>query len=242
MRRVAIAVGFFVMTVAAAPALADQPAPLPPLPPPPAATTATPTPTPTTAATPTATPAAQSQALVVAMAGATDAARALAQALGLGAPVPPEGAPGVAGEDPASSAALSDVAHKLNARALVVVHMEGGLPIARVFRADTGSFDATTYAPDDARTLQWGGAAQAIARTVGTAPPAAPAGAPQQAPALATHEEPAPVTEPTKKRAFYESGWFWGAIGAAAFAGGAVYFATRDNGPVPIHLEMQVPK
>jgi len=62
-----------------------------------------------------------------------------------------------------------------------------------------------------------------------------------QAPALATHEEPAPVTEPPKKRAFYESGWFWGALGAAAFAGGAVYFATRDNGPVPIHLEMQVP-
>jgi hypothetical protein len=242
MRRVAIAVGFFVMTVAATPALADQPAPLPPLPPPPAATTATPTPTPTTAATPTATPAAQSPALVVAMAGAADAARALAQTLGLGAPVPPEGAPGVAGEDPASSAALSDVAHKLNARALVVVHMEGGLPIARVFRADTGSFDATTYVPDDARTLQWGGAAQAIARTVGTPPPAMAPGAPQQAPALATHEEPAPVTEPTKKRAFYESGWFWGAIGAAAFAGGAVYFATRDNGPVPIHLEMQVPK
>jgi hypothetical protein len=231
MRRVAIALGFFLMTAAAAPALADQPAPLPPLPPPPAATTPPPTPTPVS----------QAAALVVAMPGATDAARALAQALGLAAPVPPEGAPGVAGEDPTSTAALSDLAHKLNARALVVVHMEGGLPVARVFRADTGSFDATTYVPDDARTWQWGGAAQAIAGTVGIAPAApAPAG-PMQAPALATHEEPAPLTEPPKKRAFYESGWFWGAIGAAAFAGGAVYFATRDNGPVPIHLEMQVP-
>jgi hypothetical protein len=112
-----------------------------------------------------------------------------------------------------------------------------------VFWADTGSFDATIYVPDDAGTMQWGGAARAIARTVGIAALAGQgsAAAPQQAPALATHEEPAPLTEAPKKRAFYESGWFWGALGAAAFAGGAVYFATRDNGPAPIHLEMQVP-
>ncbi len=47
---------------------------------------------------------------------------------------------------------------------------------------------------------------------------------------LATHEEPAVTNAPPKPKAFYESGWFWGALGAAAFAGGAVYFATRDNG------------
>jgi hypothetical protein len=242
MRRVAITLGFLVMTAAAAPALADQPASLPPLPPPPAATTASPPPgaAPTTTPTAPATPAAQAPALVVATPGATDAARALAQQLGLGAPVPPEGAPGATGEDAASSAILTDTAHRLNARELVIVHMEGGLPVARVFSADTGSFDATTYVPDDAQTMQWGGAAQAIARAVGVAAPA-PAAAPLQAPALATHEEPAPLMEPPKKRAFYESGWFWGALGAAAFAGGAVYFATRDNGPTSIHLEMQVP-
>jgi hypothetical protein len=180
-------------------------------------------------------------AVVVAMPGAANAAGALAKGLGLGAPVPPEGAPGVTGEDAASSAALGDLAHRLNARALVVVHMEGGLPVARVFRADTATFDTTTYVPDDAGAADWGGAAQAIAGTVGLTPAAPPAAAPLQAPALATHEEPAPVTEPPKKRAFYESGWFWGALGAAAFAGGAVYFATRDNGPTSIHLEMQVP-
>ncbi len=243
MRRVAIAVGFLVMTAASLPALADQPAALPPLPAPTTTAAPTPPPAPTGAATPAPAPApaAQAPAVVVAMPGAANAAGALAKALGLGAPVPPESAPGVSGEDPASSAALTDLAHRLNARALVVVHMEGGLPVARVFQADTGTFDATTYVPDDAGTLQWCGAAQAIAGTVGTAPPAAAAAPPLQAPALATHEQPAPLTEPPKKRAFYESGWFWGALGAAAFAGGAVYFATRDNGPVPIHLEMQVP-
>lgn len=233
MRRFAFVVGFLVMTAASPRALADQPAPLPPLPPPPAAATVSPPPSPS--------PAAQAPAVVVAMPGAANAAAALAKTLGLGAPVPPEGAQGVTGEDAASSAALGDLAHRLNARALVVVHMEGGLPVARVFRADTSSFDATTYVPDDAGKADWGGAAQAIGRTVGLTPPEPAAAAPLQAPPLATHEEPAPVTEPPKKRAFYESGWFWGAIGAAAFAGGAVYFATRDNGPAPIHLEVQVP-
>ncbi|HEX8795020.1 MAG TPA: hypothetical protein VF765_28935 [Polyangiaceae bacterium] len=243
MRRVAIAVGFLVMTAGASTALADQPAPLPPLPAPTATPAAAP---PVATATPTL--AAQAPAAVVAMSGSANAAAALAKTLGLGAPVPPESAPGVSGEDPASATALTDLAHRLNARSLVVVHMEGGLPVARVFHADSGTFDATTYVPDDATTLQWGGAAQAIAGTVGMAPavpaPAAqppPAGPPLQAPPLAVHEEPALTTEAPKKRAFYESGWFWGALGAAAFAAGAVYFATRDNGPVPIHLEMQVP-
>ncbi len=40
---------------------------------------------------------------------------------------------------------------------------------------------------------------------------------------------------------FYESVWFWGALGAAALAGGATYLATRDSSPSTIHLEVQVP-
>jgi hypothetical protein len=58
---------------------------------------------------------------------------------------------------------------------------------------------------------------------------------------LATHEEPHIQKAPPKPLAFYESGWFWGAIAAAAFAGGAVYLASRDNAPTTIHLELQVP-
>ena len=41
---------------------------------------------------------------------------------------------------------------------------------------------------------------------------------------------------------FYASPWFWGAIGAAALGGTAFYFATRDNTPSQIHLQLQVPK
>jgi hypothetical protein len=64
---------------------------------------------------------------------------------------------------------------------------------------------------------------------------------PTSAPVLATHEEPILTGPPPKGKAFYESGWFWGALGAAAFAGGAIFFATRDNGESTIHLQMQVP-
>jgi hypothetical protein len=63
-----------------------------------------------------------------------------------------------------------------------------------------------------------------------------------QAPALATHEAPLVEGPPPHRRHFYESGWFWGAIAAAAFAGGAVYLATRDTSSPTIHLQLKVPQ
>jgi hypothetical protein len=71
------------------------------------------------------------------------------------------------------------------------------------------------------------------------ASPPAPIGAPA-APALATHE--VPNTAPERHREFYESGWFWAAVGAAAFVGGAVFLATRDSNPSTIHLHVEVPR
>jgi hypothetical protein len=205
---------------------------------------------------------------VVALPGAADAAWPLAQAVystpslrpyGVdesharvlcGEP-PPDAAPrdlhdladtvaAIRGDDAASRAILGDVARRLNVRALVVVRTEGEHTVARVFVADGGSFDAASYAPDEGSTFTWTAAVRSLARSFGGGSEAT-AAAPLSAPALATHEGPALDNEPPKKKAFYESGWFWGAVGAAAFAGGAVFFATRDNGPTTIHLEMQVP-
>jgi len=265
MRRSGLAVATFVGVLALAPAaLADpQPAALPPLP----------APTVSTATAPPAAAAANGIA-VVAMAGATDATWPLAQRVYAtaslrpgavdeaharvlcGEPAPP-GSPGdlhdladtvaaVRGEDAASRAILADMTRKLNVRALVVVHVDAGKPLARVFVAETQAFDAASYAPDTAAgaTTTWSATTASLTRSFGgstVAPAPVAAEPPMAAPPLATHEEPAVTNTPPKPKAFYESGWFWGALGAAAFAGGAVYFATRDNGASTIHLDMQVP-
>jgi hypothetical protein len=144
----------------------------------------------------------------------------------------------VKGEDAPSRMLLGEIARRLNVRALLVVRVEAGRPSARVFLPETANFDAASYGPDGGPTVSWSAAARSLARTFGPEPsfPAGPS-----APALATHEEPVVAAPPPKSKAFYESGWFWGAVGAAAFAGGAIFFATRDNGETTIHLQMQVP-
>jgi hypothetical protein len=236
------------------------------------ATPAAPAPPPAPAPAPAAAVAPNGVA-VVAMPGATDAAWPLAQSVYTTASIrpvavdevharvlcgeaAPASAPGdvrdladtvaaVRGEDPASRAILADMARKLNVRALVVVHLDGAKPVARVFIPDTQAFDAASYGPDaSAGALAWSLTTQSLARTFGGPAASAPlAGQPAAgtAPALATREEPEVTNAPPKPKAFYESGWFWGALGAALFAGGAVYFATRDNGASTIHLDMQVP-
>jgi hypothetical protein len=267
MRRVVLAVGIVLVTSASAPARADS-APLPPLPAPAAASTPAsapaPAPAPTFASAPT--PSASGLA-VLATSGATDAAWPLARAVyatpslrpygvdeaharvlcgepaAAGAPADlrdlADAVAGVHGEDGASRAILGDVAHRLNVRALVVVRVHDDRPAARVFLPEGAVFDAATYTPDEGSTDVWTAATRSLARIYGA--PQAAGGAGAAAPALATHEEPSIENEPPKPKAFYETGWFWGALGAAAFAGGAIFFATRDNTPTTIHLQMQVP-
>jgi hypothetical protein len=147
------------------------------------------------------------------------------------------------GDDAPSRALLADVARRMAVRGVVVV-FPGQPPSARVFIAETGAIDAATYAPDAAPATAWSAAVASLTRAYGvaTAVPAAPPASPVSAlPRIATHDGPTIENEPPHHRRFYESGWFWGAVGAALFAGGAVYFATRDNGPETIHLQLQVP-
>ena len=255
MRRVVIALGIVILSSAfAATAVADT-APLPPLP----------APTPPPASMPTPAP---NGLAVVAMAGATDAAWPLArevyatpslrpygvdeararvlcgEPLAAGAPADvrdlADTVAAVHGEDAASRAILGDVAHRLNVRALVVVHLGADTPSARVFLADGAAFDAATYSPDGGSTVTWAAATRSLERAF-SAPQGAAAAARMSAPALATHDDPSFENPPPKPKAFYETGWFWGALGAAAFTGGAIFFATRDNTPSTIHLQMNVP-
>jgi len=145
----------------------------------------------------------------------------------------------VRGDDAPSRALLVDIARRTGVRALLVVTVDAGRPVARLFLADAGTFDAAVYGPDDASGKTWSGATQSLARSFGAS--GGPPPPPIAAPPLATHDAILVTTAPPRSKAFYEKGWFWGAVGAAAFAGGAIFFATRDNGPTSIHLTVQVP-
>jgi hypothetical protein len=144
------------------------------------------------------------------------------------------------GEDAPSRILLVEIARRASVRALLTVRMDGGHPHARVFLPESNSFDAATFAPDDAPQLAWAAAVKSLARSYGVEPP--PSWAPPVAPApqLATHETPQKSSAATTSRPFYESAWFWGALGAAVLVGGGVYFAAKDTGPSTIHLELQV--
>lgn len=145
------------------------------------------------------------------------------------------------GEDAPTRALLGAIANRFSVRALLVVSAGVGRPSARPFLPETGAFDAATYAPDDgAPPLRWSRASRSLARAFGRALVAAAPG-PTSAPALATHVGP-PGDAPPRRSVFYESGWFWGALGAAAFAGGAAFLATRDTGASTIDLQIQVPR
>ncbi|HXN30829.1 MAG TPA: hypothetical protein VN894_03165 [Polyangiaceae bacterium] len=255
--RITLVIGFvFLGATIATSALADAPSASRPLAVPPAQRAAT------------------EGVAVVALAGATDAAWPLASSVYAAASLRPTtldevhahvlcgeaapmGAPpdvrdlaetvaAVRGDDAPSRALLGDIARRFSVRAVVVVRVETGAPSARAFLADSASFDAAAYAPDEASAASWSAAVRSLVRAFGTGAaagvdPAIAAASAASAPALATHQEPKADGARAHRRAFYESGWFWGAVGAAAFGAGAVFLATRDTGPQAIHLQLEVP-
>ncbi|MBV9948079.1 MAG: hypothetical protein JOZ69_14590 [Myxococcales bacterium] len=166
------------------------------------------------------------------------------------------------GDDAPTRAVLLELARRLGVRAILVVTGTDGRATARAFAADVGAFDAAVYAPDAGSSSGWSGTVGSLVRTFGSSAPAAlqELPAPTHAPPLASREAPgvrsapgpdatalarAPAPVPGGRpegRAFYQSGWFWAALGAAAFGAGAVFLATRDSTPKAIHLELQVPR
>jgi hypothetical protein len=168
----------------------------------------------------------------------------------------------VHGDDAPSRQLLSSLASQLGTRGVVVVEtLPGGAVSARVFVADTHAFDAARYAPDDPHAMTWNGATLSLSRAFGShATPSTVAPPVVVAPtAVAPTAEVMPAIPPTMvpgppgilsdsppvaahvSKSFYQSGWFWGAVGAAVFAGGALFFATRDSSGQTIHLDVQVP-
>jgi hypothetical protein len=169
----------------------------------------------------------------------------------------------VHGDDAASRHLLESIALSLHVRGVVVVQPTSTpfeRPVARVFVTVLRSFDAVVYESDPpvpvtwgngAGAVTWAGASQALRRgfadtpIVAVAPVVPPS--PTVASAVALHPVPAGAAHPADsgasgKQAFYQSPWFWAAAGAALFAAGAVYFATRNDSSDNIQLQLQVPR
>ncbi len=117
-----------------------------------------------------------------------------------------------------------------------------GATSAKVFLAGTGQFDAASYAPD--ASGDWSSTVSSLSRAYGMSTVTTVSGETTSAPAMTLVPTPPPPgsDSPSHGKPFYYSPWFWGAVGAAALGGVAVYFATRDSDPSTIHLQLQVPK
>jgi hypothetical protein len=146
----------------------------------------------------------------------------------------------IKGDDGPSRRLLGSLATTLHVKGIVVVMASpGSLPYARAFVAENGTFDAARYTPDavDGGSVDWADVPASLDRTYGERPPAPPLAVSSPPPQI-----PQTGDKGTPSRPFYVSPWFWAAVGAAAFGGVALYFATRDNGPDTIHLQLQVPR
>lgn len=158
----------------------------------------------------------------------------------------------IRGDDAPSRQLLKSIAERTHVAQVLVLFLGTGdaAPSARVFLVDAATFDAATYAPDDGtgNVRAWSGALRSLSRTLTGAPSTPTSSTPATAPTaksapLGATPPAAPKTEPKPgSKPFYLSPWFWGALGAAAFGGLAVFFVTRDTSDGQIHLQMQVPK
>jgi hypothetical protein len=255
-KRFHVAFGVLWILTMPAGARADEPGPTPmPWPSPPVAPPGPPP------AAPVATPVDEGVGLgVVALPGATDAAWPLAQALYTTSALRPAGideaharvlcgepplptadrdlrdlaetVAAIHGDDAPSRALLGDLVRRFGVRGIVLVRTAttADAASARVFIRASGGFDAAVYAPDaSASPASWTGAVRSLEMTFGRAQ------GPSSAAPLATHDVPPPA------QTFYQSPWFWGALGVAALGAGAVILITRGTGSPTLHLEAETP-
>jgi hypothetical protein len=130
---------------------------------------------------------------------------------------------GVKGDDAASRQVLGALAQKLSLRGVVVV-FAGDPPTARLYDAESHTFDAARYTAENG---DWKAAVRSLERPYLLQP----------TPLVLTPAEP----KKTESKPFYLSPWFWGAIGAALLIGGGVLIATNVQTSDTIHLQLRMP-
>jgi hypothetical protein len=137
---------------------------------------------------------------------------------------------GVKGDDAASREVLAALVEKLDVHAIIVVSVAEHQTSARVYDSDLRAFDAARYLPDAPRFDTWHDAIRALERPYLRQPTS-----------LVAPEVDRPKAR-RESRPFYDSPWFWVAVGAAAvLVGGGVILATTLQTNDTIHLTAQLP-
>ncbi|MBX3228719.1 MAG: hypothetical protein KIT84_08710 [Labilithrix sp.] len=145
---------------------------------------------------------------------------------------------GGSSDDAASRRLLATIARELGLQGILVVSTKpaedadaGTTPIARLFVAETGDFDAARYEPTPGDEAPWQATAASIAARFPPPPVVSPA-----------KPLPKPPPERREDRPFYKSPWLWGAIAGALVIGGIFFFAVQDKSDDPIHVRMNLPR
>jgi hypothetical protein len=128
-------------------------------------------------------------------------------------------------DDPVAARLLASMASDLEGASLLLVYLAApSTPRARLYAPASRSFEATNLwqQPDAQGTPSW----DACVRWL-------------HAHALAS-STPAPIPTPTTPSSVLKSGWFWGALGAAAGATVLALTIQRDDSPGAIHLQGKV--
>lgn len=143
---------------------------------------------------------------------------------------------GVKGDDAASRQVLAAIAQKLGVHAILVVALaEDQKPTARVYDASLRAFDAARYAPDvSSNVVTWNDAVRSLERPYLPQNPLFTA--------VAARDVAPPLKpKPSESKPFYQSPWFWLAIGTAVLIGAGVLIATNLQTSDTIHLKVQLP-
>jgi hypothetical protein len=141
---------------------------------------------------------------------------------------------------------LASLGNELGVALVVVVSLDNGRPIGRVFRVAAASFEpvelgaTAAIASGGERSFLWPGVAGTLAallpssEILGSNPALAPR-AGVVAP-LPTRGVPLPAPNPAPAP-FWKSGWFWGGVGGVAAVALTIFAFSKATGSSDVHLQ-----
>ena len=150
----------------------------------------------------------------------------------------------VQGDDTVSREVLGNVGLRTHTKSLLVVSLTAaGSPEVRMFDVAHKSFDAARWQPTakEGGGWTWDGVVSSVERSFAPVPAAVPV-AKKPALVVVPGNGGAPAKDKGGSKMFWESPWFWVALGSAALIGGGMFLITHDWSGDTVPVRMQVPR